>query len=840
MDLKKAALALRSIGLPAAARTAWYAFIKDQRNRFYAARRRTGKPVPPGALQEASPVSSGARFRFAQAELEAIFLAQDLVRLSWSPGTAPAPYALARQEWPPVETQLSQKDEEYILSSQNLEIVISQNGSLLFRQPGGDPLRSELPPERQERKLNHTSRDNAGMAAWVHNAHMQAEECIYGLGERAAPINRRGGAYRMWNSDPGGSYDPGKDPLYLCIPAYLSLHRGGSCLVFYENSYPASFDFRSAEKNSPSAQCSTVIFEGGMLRYYFMAGAPDQLLERYTELTGRPSMPPRWALGYHQSRWGYKTEADVRRIAAGFKEHEMPLSAIHLDIDYMDGYRVFTINQQNFPDLLGLSKDLAEQGVRLVAIVDPGVKVDTEYSVYQEGRKDGYFCNLPGGKLSLGPAWPGWSAFPDFTDPFARHWWGEQYRKLLDLGIAGFWHDMNEPAALAAWGDMTLPMATQHKLEGCPGDHQQAHNLYGLLMNRASYEGLRLLNPEQRPWIFTRSGWAGVQRYAWNWTGDTNTSWPSLRQTIPTLLGLGLSGLPFSGPDIGGFSGDPSAELYLRWFELSAFLPLFRTHSATGLADREPWVYGEPVTSIAREYLRLRYRLMPFFYSLAWEACQSGCPLVRPLFWLNPAEPSLWKVDDSFLLGDAMLVAPVLEESITTRVVRLPGAGQPPQSDPLNWYDLWTSKLVEENGDIVVSTPPERTPVFVRAGAIIPMESGRQLALHVYAPVGDMTETTALRLYSDAGDGFGDWRLDTYRLSAKEGALEIIRQSRGNYPFPYNRVTIFLHGASPALAVVDGKGMGLKGRRLELENFERIVFIPPGSQTLSDILPQEN
>jgi alpha-glucosidase len=253
-------------------------------------------------------------------------------------------------------------------------------------------------------------------------------------------------------------------------------------------------------------------------------------------------------LGYHQSRWGYKNEADIRQVAQGFQTHDLPLSAIHLDIDYMDGYRVFTVDRDRFPDLAQLAQDLAAQGIKTVTILDPGVKVDPKYFLYQEGQQGNHFCKLPGGKDLEGLVWPGWSVYPDFTHPATRSWWGRQYPRLLDQGVAGIWHDMNEPTSFAAWGDMTIPLNTRHDLDGAQGDHRQAHNLYGLLMNRAGYEALRSLRPQRRPWLISRSGWAGLQRYAWNWTGDIESTWEALRMTIPTLLGQGLSGLAFSGP----------------------------------------------------------------------------------------------------------------------------------------------------------------------------------------------------------------------------------------------------------------------------------------------------
>jgi alpha-glucosidase len=437
----------------------------------------------------------------------------------------------------------------------------------------------------------------------------------------------------------------------------------------------------------------------------------------------------------------------VRAVVEGFRVRDLPLSAIHLDIDYMDGFRVFTVDPRRFPHFATLARDLETEGIALVTILDPGVKRDTKYAVYQSGRANRVFCTLPDGREMHAPVWPGWCAFPDFTNPQTRDWWGNQYPPLLEANVGGVWHDMNEPATFVAWGDPTLPQAVRHSMEGRGGDHAQAHNLFGLLMNRAGHEALRRLRPDRRPFILTRSGWSGVQRYAWTWTGDVETSWRSLRQTIPTMLGLALSGISYSGPDIGGFGGAPSAELYIRWFQLAAFLPFFRTHSSKVTPRREPWSFGPEALAIVREYLDLRYRLLPYFYTLAWEASTKGHPFVRPLFWLDDRDQSLWDVQDAFLLGDSLLVAPVLQPGATSREVTLP---------PGVWYDFHDERQYRGPGPVTIGAPLERVPVLARAGTVIPIEDSgaaareARLVLHLYAGANG-----GALLYSDAGDGYG-------------------------------------------------------------------------------------
>ncbi|WP_052334344.1 glycoside hydrolase family 31 protein [Kamptonema formosum] len=507
--------------------------------------------------------------------------------------------------------------------------------------------------------------------------------------------------------------------------------------------------------------------------YFQEAELEVSFLQRYTDLTGRPPLPPRWAFGYHQSRWGYETEDAVRKTAEGFQTHDLPLSAIHLDIDCKDQFRSFTIDPDLFPKLAEFNQELAAKGVRLIAIVNPGVRADRKNTLFQEGKAQEVFCKLPNGEIALAPVWPGMCAFADFTHPLARHWWSRQYEYLLDLGVAGFWHDMNEPGVFTLWGDATLPRPTRHFLEGRGGNHVEAHNVYGLLQAQAGYEALRECQPDRRPFIVSRAGWAGLQRYAWTWTGDVETSWEALRQTVPTVLGMGLSGIPHTGPDIGGFKGNPSEELYLRWFQMACFLTFCRTHSANNVKPRTPWSYGEPALSIVREFLRLRYRLIPYFYTLAWEAAQTGHSPIRPLFWHDSGDERLWGVEDAFFLGSALLVCPVMREFARSRPVILPKG---------RWYDFWEGAVAEGPAQIEVAAPLERIPLFVKAGTVLPVEQDRQLTLHLYPPA---EGAGAGSLYSDAGDGFGEWRLDRFRMAIGGSGLQLTWEERGDFAFPY-------------------------------------------------------
>lgn len=658
---------------------------------------------------------------------------------------------------------------------------------LAYRSPSGERLKHEEAPTRMGE-------------GWVQTFPLQPNEHIYGLGERAAGLNLCGGTYRFWNSDPAGSYGPGTDPVYVAVPVWVGRHEGGSYLTFYENSWEGEVNFGEA---------SAISFVGGALQAYFIAGDLPHLTRRFSDLTGRAPLPPKWVLGFHQSRWGYMNEGDIRQVVEGFRARDLPLAAMHLDIDYMHGFRVFTVDEQRFPDLGKLAGDLEAQGIKVVTILDPGVKVDDRYDVYREGLAGGMFC-ARNGKPVRSLVWPGWCAHPDFTSAKVREWWGQYYARLLDQGVAGIWHDMNEPATMAAWGEMTLPRVTEHDLERRGGAHVEAHNLYGMQMNRAGAEALGKLRADKRPWLVSRSGWVGNQRYAWNWTGDTESTWAAMRMTIGQVLNMGLSGMPFTGPDIGGFSGEPGAELFVRWFQMAAFMPFFRVHSAKGTSPREPWVYGEEVLGICRTYMKLRERLMPYLYTLAWEASQTGMPMCRPLSWLDDAgaalipspspagrresrplsprergvegEGALWAVDDVFLLGNALLVAPVLEPGAKLRRIPL-------TSD--RWYNFWRDDVLDDSDFVESRVTLDQMPVLVRGGSILPMMEKEGLVLHVYP---DREGRASGVLYSDAGEGYGVWRVDRFVWEAGE----LRREADGEFGGEDGEVRVEVHGEGKA------------------------------------------
>ncbi|TBH21588.1 glycoside hydrolase family 31 protein [Thermus thermamylovorans] len=715
---------------------------------------------PPVGLE---PVPGGVRVRFPEAALEAVFLGEDLLRLAWSPGEEVPPYPLAEA---PTPWEPQRLEGGRLLRTPRMALWVGEEG-LELRDPQGEVLRREAYPER------------AG-PAWRHRVALRPGERVLGLGERASPLDRRGGVYRLWNRDPGGSYGPGEDPLYLSVPLWLSLlPGGGGYLAFYENPAEGWVDLQGEE--------GVVAFLGGPFRYYLLPGPLEAALARYLRLTGLPPLPPRWALGFHYARWGLPTRKAVEEAVAGFLGRGLPLRAVHLDIDHMRGYRVFTVDEGRFPDLPGMVGGFRKEGVRTVVILDPGVKAERGFPLYEEGLREGVFCRLPSGAVFRGPVWPGPAAFPDFTDPGVRAWWGGKLAAFLGMGVSGFWLDMNEPALFAAWGEPTFPPSVRHRLEGQGGDHRLAHNLYGLLMARAAWEGFRRHAPGVRPFLLTRAGFAGVQRYAWAWTGDVESTWEGLRTTLRALLGLSLSGVPFVGSDIGGFSGNPPPELYLRWFQLAALTPFFRLHSARWTRPREPWRFGEEVLLGVRWAMALREALLPYLYTLAWRAAREGRLLLRPLFLAGGPYG-----EEAFFLGEALLVAPVLEAGARAKEVPLPPGG---------WYPWGEDGLLEGPAWVRLPAPLDRIPLLVRSGSLLPLLEGAGLALHLYpGPEGAEGE-----VYWDEGEGEGPHRRDRFRLLPVPGGYRLLWEGEGAYPWPWEGVGLRLFGKRLLGAWVEGK-----------------------------------
>lgn len=727
----------------------------------------------PGPVRGAEPLAGGGIVRFARAELRVWVAVGGGVFWGWD-GAEPAPsYALAGDPPEPDPRAVLEPDKDggWRVVSERVTVAVSRHGGVEVATPGGVVLRRELPPRWWE------AVDGGGPARWAQRAEVAADARFFGLGGRASGPRLRDGVYQLWNTDPRGRFGPGDDPLYITMPVQLVVADAGTHLAFYDNSWVGRVTLKEGEEGAGSGHdrpgTSEVRMDGGPLRCWVLLGTPARVLHGWTALTGLPALPPSWALGPQHARWGFGGAEEVRRIVAGYRGRGLPLSALHLDIDHYDGHRVFTVDRRRFSDLPALAKELRAEGVRLVSIVDPAVKAEPGNETYDSGSAAGAFVRDARGDDVRGEVWPGECVYPDFTDPAVREWWGSLYEERLEQGFSGVWHDMNEPVSFAPFGDMTLPLSARHALDGRGGDHREAHNVYGLTMGMAGYEGLRRLRPDERPFLFSRSGWAGMQRYGGTWSGDVETGWPGLRASLSLVLGLGLCGVPYSGPDVGGFTGSPSPELFLRWYQLGAYMPLFRTHAAIDAGRREPWEFGDEVLGHARTALLERERLGPYFMTLAQLARLTGAPYVRPVWWGAPEDRALRDCEDAFLLGDSLLVAPVLEAGTERRAVRLP---------PGRWYDTATGTAYEGPGQVLLDAPRSRIPVLARAGSVIPVRGGAVgeggdgavggVELEVWPPAPGRTGGGLV--VRDAGDGWAYPEVERYtsRLVGDEVVVE--------------------------------------------------------------------
>lgn len=839
--LWKAVQGIRILGWQVALLAWWYPFRKafaiarygsEGRRRaflgtirhFPRAWRQRGRPEPPpaeafshlGMVQRVSTSERYVEVHCQAGALRIIPLSRDLFCVRHgSNGEFPNAFSYSvvqrDEDWPACPFTVAEDVREIRIATEQLVCVVRrEDGGVEFRDADGRVISAE----------------SAGVGAagsWVACwRRLHDGERIFGLGEKAAGLDLRGRRYRLWNADPQ-NFVPGADPLYLDIPFLVGLHDDRAYGLFLDNSAPAVVDVGWEQRDVLSW-----MVEGGELRYYFMYGpAPAVVLERFTQLTGRMNLPPLWALGFHQSRWSYYPDAEVRRLAETFRRLEIPCDAIYLDIHYMNGYRNFTWHPERFPDPAGLVKYLESLGFRLVTIVDAGIKADPRDPLCQDGLTDGLFLTYPDGRPFKGPVWPGDCFFPDFSSPQARQWFGDQYHSLLELGVAGIWNDMNEPTIISTHGEAP-PDIVRHDAEGRGGDHRQYHNVYGMLMARASHDALMRMRPARRPFVLSRSGFAGIQRYALVWTGDNVSSWDSMALTIPMLLNLGLSGVAFAGADVGGFAGDCDGELLVRWTQLAVLTPFFRNHSNLLSRRQEPWAFGEPFTSINRSYIGMRYQFLPALYTAFWQSAQYGWPVMRPMFWETPAVPHSPRWDDQFFCGDHLLVAPVLKPRAVGRDVLLPAG---------SWYDWWTDEQFEGPAEVRVPAPLEILPLFVRAGAVVPTASVTphtppagwdSLTLHVF--VGEAQSV----LYEDAGEGWeftqGVYRLSRFAITWQDHILRIVREIEGTEGIGSTRWEVVVHGLpSPAQEVqVDGQACpfvwdaGRKRLRLEISPFEEL------------------
>lgn len=685
------------------------------------------------------------------------------------------PYSVIEQPSGSVLFSVEEHDESLVVTSDELDIVIEKNPVLFtFLDKNGKIL----------------NEDDKGLGTQVQGEQktvykkLQAGERFVGLGEKTGPLDRRGKGYQNWNTD-HFAYHIEADPLYASIPFYIGIHGNSSYGIFLDNSYKSHFNFGASNN-----RFSSFSVDAGDLNYYFFAGSVTEIIESYTWLTGRMSLPPMWSIGYQQCRYSYYPDTEVLDVAKKFRDKDIPADVIVLDIHYMDQYKIFSWDKERFPYPAQMVDLLKEMGFEVVVICDPGIKKEDNYEPFSSGTANDVFLKYPDGTYYEGEVWPGWCHFPDFTSHESREWWKEMMKSYTEMGIKGFWNDMNE---IATWGQM-LPENIEFDFEGEGGTTRKGRNIYGHQMARSAYEGAKSNLDGKRPFILTRAGFAGVQRYSALWTGDNVANDEHMLLGVRMVNSLGLSGVPFSGYDVGGFAGNGQSNLFARWIQVGAFSPFFRGHSMINSHDSEPWSYGEEVEEISKNYIRLRYKLMPYIYGAFLKASESGTPITKSLCIDYTQDDRIYEEDfeNQYMFGDCILVAPLASHQRFGKVYLPEG----------QWYEFFTDEELTGGKEMIREYALEHLPLFIKASSIIPVYSdasknskdvGENLELHIYKG----QDNSEIEYYEDDGvsyeneNGMYHRRKVEYNVAQKSIKLD---EAKGNYKSQIKRVKLVLHG----------------------------------------------
>ncbi|WP_332833639.1 glycoside hydrolase family 31 protein [Clostridium perfringens] len=564
----------------------------------------------------------------------------------------------------------------------------------------------------------------------------KVNDCLayYGLGEKGGDLNKKGYYTENFNTD-----DPETDDdsitYYKTIPFYVALKEESTYGIFFDNSFRSYFDM--------GKEMGDRIFFGaigGQIQYYFIPGESiKEVVKNYTALTGRMEMPPLWSLGYQQCRFSYFSQEEVRELVKTFEEKDIPLDVVYLDIDYMDGFRVMTFKTPNFHDAAGLIGDLKEKGIRTITIIDPGVKVDEEYDVFKRGKEGNHFTKKLDGEIFIGAVWPGDSAFPDFSNKDCREWWKSELKKFIsEHGMDGIWNDMNEPCVFNN-DHKTMLETCLHNSDNGVIEHKEFHNRYGFEMSRCSKEAQEELHPNERGFSMTRATYAGGQRYSSVWTGDNMSLWSQMRMSISMNANLGISGFSFVGNDVSGFGLDSSEELFIRWMEMGPFIPIFRNHSNMYTRRQEPWAFGPRAEKIAKKSIELRYELLPYIYDLYYISHKEGLPIFRPMIMEYEKDMNLLNMREQFMLGENMLVAPVLYEGERSKTVYLPKG---------SWFNYFTMEKLQGGKWYKLPCELDEILVFVKEGSIIPTYNKK------FRNVKERPKNILLKVFGENAKGF--------------------------------------------------------------------------------------
>jgi alpha-glucosidase len=641
---------------------------------------------------------------------------------------------------------------------------------------------------------------------------LQDGEKFIGLGEKTGNLDRPGEAHTNWNTD-NPAYQVDDDDLYSTFPFYIGIHHGLSYGIFFDNTYKSLFNFGASNDRFSSFGA-----DGGEMNYYFIYGNIRQIINQYTLLTGRINIPPIWSLGYQQCRWSYFPDNQVVNIARTFREKKVPLDVMYLDIHYMDAYKIFTWHPERFSKPAEMLGKLKEMNIHTTVIIDPGIKVEKGYKAYEEGVKLNYFIKYPDGQDYTAQVWPGWCHFPDFTKPLVRKWWGDNFGPMVSNGVEGFWTEMNE---IASWGGGYTPSIVKLDWDGRFASYRQAKNVYGMQMSRSTYEGTRSLMNGKRPLTLTRASYAGAQRYTAIWTGDNFASDAHMMLGCRLVNSLGISGMAFAGVDVGGFMGTTTPKLFARWLTIGSFTPFFRVHKASDESTSEPWTYGESVENISRNYISLRYRLLPYLYSAFAEAHKTGMPVNRAMIIDNTSDEKCryYAYQQQFMFGPSIMVAPVESTKEITKIYLPKG----------QWFDFFNGKQYQGEQEILIECPLDKLPVFAKGGSIIPMQTIIQstsekpsdtLFVHVYFG----NEASVYSYYEDDGSTYS-YEKGTFlesEMSFRPDSKNIVIEplTSDSYKSKFKTIAIILHGFETVAnqLKVNGKTLHPKATTIDLYN----------------------
>ena len=778
--------------------------------------------------------------------LEVRVYGDQLLRIQYIPHIAlekrPS-YAVDPNYQPEPARQIVWHEEEYGLAVSTARMrwsIVEKTGQWTLENQAGETLLSANPGFGHQRTI----------LKGIHKVRLQAEvakgDHFFGLGDKSCALDLKGQKLQNWTTD-AFAYGPQSDPLYKAIPFFCKTNKKGAPVgIFLDNTYRTHFDFAHTDKKQLE-----VAADGGVLDFWLIGG--NNLLEivqAYTLLTGTPTLPPIWALGFHQCRWSYFPESRLLEVAQEFRDRQIPCDALYLDIDYMDGWRCFTWNYDYFPQPKEMIQGLKEQGFQTITMIDPGIKVDPDYWVFQEGMLHDVFCKRTNRELMIGPVWPQDCVWPDFTSERIREWWGQLYHELyVEQGVAGFWNDMNEPAVFKV-RNFTFPEEVRHDLEGIGGEHREAHNIYGQQMAKATFDGLAHLQEDKRPFVITRATYSGGQRYSSAWTGDNVASWEHLHMANIQCQRMALSGFSFIGTDIGGFVDRPDDELFVRWVQLGVFHPLFRIHSMgnntdgasevdedtvmeamqADRMDQEPWAFGKKVEAHSKAAIEWRYELLPYLYTAFWQYQQRGVPMLRSLSLEDHTDPKCLAEENAFISGADWLVVPIVEPDLKKTKQYFPKG---------DWISWETGEILTGGQKHKLKVNLETIPQFLRAGACLPLYPVMQYTkekpveqLRLIVSVG--SEAYSSELYEDAGEGWshlrGQYSLRNFTTAPTKKGFTLDQIQMGEYETDYQ--TIRLEGFTSNLDIqsveVDGTIMRVKTNK----NGRWTVEVPANFKTL--------